>query len=507
MSLRKGLAAGTMLLAAASGQARAEVLNRWVQYGASNDVLVRSISDASDGSCPSLAIDGAPVQMTQRFAPSTGVTGVTAGATQDQSFPVLMCEADLPLGGYKAKVATIGGVALKMPVANPQRILVIGDTGCRVLGSAIQSCNDPVAFPLNYVSTYAAVFKPDMIVHTGDFYYREAPCPAGDDGSNGTPNCAGSPYGENWTTWNADWFTPAKVLLQTAPWAISRGNHESCDRGARGWFHLLDVRPYSEAAVNCGPSNPAPGGGFYTSYRSVTTTNPEPMPRDPNDTTPAYVVQAGPIALIMFDISYANDGIVQHNLDATYSADLNRALGLLNGKPAFFVAHKPSYGLNNVGAVNSDGQYASVGGGDANGQVVFGSSVPSSISLFLSGHTHNFEVTDFANPAFAPQLVIGNSGTLLDALQVNTAQVTTASPQFNVVTGATGAGTAGSPEVSTFAQVALTQILDKQEFGFAVLDELADQSGYVANIYTLSSARAGRCTIKLSPRSMTCAAF
>lgn len=497
MTLRKTLASTAVLFGATlASQAQADVLNRWVQYGPNNDVLVRSISDYTDSACPSLAIDGAPVQMTQRFAPTQPTT--TPGTLADHSYPVLMCEADLPLGGYTAKVATLGGVNLKMPVANPKRILVVGDTGCRVTSAATQACNDPMQFPLNYISSYAAVFKPDMIVHTGDFYYREGQCPAGNAG------CAGSPFGENWAAWNADWFTPAKVLLATAPWAITRGNHESCDRGAVGWFHLLDVHAYSDAAANCGPNN------GYTSYRAASATNPEPSPRDPSDTTPSYVVNAGPIALIMFDISYANDAVVQPGLDAAYSADLSASMAKLNGKSAFFVAHKPTYGLNTGSSSPSavePSAYTYVGGGDANEQVLFGGHVPDPISLFVSGHTHNFQLIDFADPNYAPQLVIGNSGQLLDGLQVDTAKVAASSPQFRLATGKTGAGTPGSPEVTTFAQVGLQQVVDKNEFGFAVLDQLADQSGYVANIYTLNSARAGRCTIKLSPRSMTCSAF
>ena len=31
------------------------------------------------------------------------------------------------------------------------------------------------------------------------------------------------------------------VELEAAPWVFARGNHESCDRGWRGWFRMLDA--------------------------------------------------------------------------------------------------------------------------------------------------------------------------------------------------------------------------------------------------------------------------
>ena len=92
-------------------------------------------------------------------------------------------------------------------VAEPQRILVLGDTGCRIKGAALQACNDPAAWPFPPLAAAAAKLKPDLIVHVGDYLYRESACPAGNAG------CAGSPWGDNWTTWQADFYTPAAPLL------------------------------------------------------------------------------------------------------------------------------------------------------------------------------------------------------------------------------------------------------------------------------------------------------
>ena len=78
--------------------------------------------------------------------------------------------------------------------------------------------------PFAALATAAAALKPDLVIHLGDYLYRETPCPASFAG------CAGSPYGDNWAAWNADFFVPGAPLLAAAPWIVIRGNHEDCAR-------------------------------------------------------------------------------------------------------------------------------------------------------------------------------------------------------------------------------------------------------------------------------------
>ena len=85
------------------------------------------------------------------------------------------------------------------------------------------------------MAAHAAAKHPDLVIHVGDYYYRETPCPTGDQG------CAGSPHGDRWASWDADLFTPVAPLLTAAPWIFVRGNHEQCGRGADGWFRFLDA--------------------------------------------------------------------------------------------------------------------------------------------------------------------------------------------------------------------------------------------------------------------------
>src|SRR5665213_564043 len=184
----------------------------WVQATA-NGYEARIVTTAA--ACPVLHTDKGDAALSVRAAASA-------------DFPMI-CAAALPAGATRA---TIAGTALPLPVANPQRILVLGDTGCRIKGAALQACNDPAKWPFPQVAAAAAALKPDLVIHLGDYLYRESPCPPGDAG------CAGSPWGDNWTTWQADFYTPAAPLLAAAPIVLVRGNHEDCARAGSGWLRL-----------------------------------------------------------------------------------------------------------------------------------------------------------------------------------------------------------------------------------------------------------------------------
>ncbi|MDR3607649.1 MAG: metallophosphoesterase [Oligoflexia bacterium] len=154
------------------------------------------------------------------------------------SFDVLSCETPIPVS---TRAASIAGRKLAILPLEPKRILVLGDTGCRIKGSAVQACNDPALWPFPAVAKAAAAWKPDLVIHVGDYYYRESPCPAGNTG------CEGAHSGDNWLPWQEDLFAPADPLLQAAPWVFARGNHEDCKRGGKGWDRFLEPRPYAPA--------------------------------------------------------------------------------------------------------------------------------------------------------------------------------------------------------------------------------------------------------------------
>jgi hypothetical protein len=139
--------------------AQGQTLNRWIQYGPNNTVLARAITSGTV--CPALSVDGTAVTLNQRSAPNS-------------TFPVLECEASIGMGHTSA---VLDGVQMKLPTPNPRRIVVVGDTGCRLKGTSIQACNDPSAFPLARISNFVASFVPDLIVHVGDTTTVRTPAP------------------------------------------------------------------------------------------------------------------------------------------------------------------------------------------------------------------------------------------------------------------------------------------------------------------------------------------
>lgn len=97
----------------------------------------------------------------------------------------------------------------------------------------------------------AAKLQPDLVMHIGDYHYRENACPSDIAG------CKDSPWGYGWDTWEADLFKPAAPLLAAAPWIVVRGNHEECARAGQGWFRLLDTQAYSAKRTCDDPANDA----------------------------------------------------------------------------------------------------------------------------------------------------------------------------------------------------------------------------------------------------------
>jgi hypothetical protein len=152
--------------------------------------------------CPAIVVDGSSQTMSLRAAP-------------DAKFAILVCEFAVPAA---AKSATIAGQALPLPPNKLNSIAVFGDTGCRLKvkganaavvhdadeadevaeAGKFQDCNNTDDWPFAPMSATIANAKPDLVVHVGDYLYRESKCPSGDQG------CQGSPHGDNWDTWAAD---------------------------------------------------------------------------------------------------------------------------------------------------------------------------------------------------------------------------------------------------------------------------------------------------------------
>jgi hypothetical protein len=119
------------------------IISSLVQAGPNGITIARVITHRDN--CPKIRVNGVGVQMEVRHSP-------------DNDFPVLVCEIIIPQGTVTASVE---GRALKLPVENPKRLVVIADTGCRLeTGDVPQSCNDPQAWPFERIAKTAASFNP-----------------------------------------------------------------------------------------------------------------------------------------------------------------------------------------------------------------------------------------------------------------------------------------------------------------------------------------------------------
>ena len=135
-------ALGLLILMTTCGVAGAQT-QAWVQY-VQGGAQIRAVTTAP--TCPEAKFDGHLRPMKLRAAPATG-------------FGNRLCQLDLPPGAHGA---SLDGRALPLPVRPPRRILIFGDTGCRLKGGDYQACNDPRAWPFAAVARLAAAQRPDL---------------------------------------------------------------------------------------------------------------------------------------------------------------------------------------------------------------------------------------------------------------------------------------------------------------------------------------------------------
>jgi hypothetical protein len=62
--------------------------------------------------------------------------------------------------------------------------------------------------------------------------------------------CRNSPHGDNWPTWQTDFFAPGRPLLEIAPWIVARDNYEACNRAGDGWARLLTPNGLGPSCVD-----------------------------------------------------------------------------------------------------------------------------------------------------------------------------------------------------------------------------------------------------------------
>ncbi|HWE46327.1 MAG TPA: metallophosphoesterase [Caulobacteraceae bacterium] len=406
------------LIATTAVAQTAPVDHAWVQY-VSGGLELRAVTSAN--ACPTASIDGKAATMTARAAPTP-------------EFPVFSCALSLP-GGAKQVIA--GAHAFTLPAHPVQRIVIFGDSGCRLKGKAVQACNDPRQWPFAQVARSAARMKPDVVIHVGDYYYRESPCPARATG------CQGSPHGDTWASWDADFFSPADPLFAAAPWVFARGNHEDCKRGARGWYLFLDAgaTPLACPAVDAAFKVDLGGLNLYVLDGA-----------DAGDiTAPDEAVKdfAGQLDALKADLAHGRGWIVTH-------------------RPIWgvtFQQHRGPFGPGNV-ALNRTEQVA-VAKRDLDG-----------VQMIVSGHVHDFAAIEYG-PKRPAQLVAGTGGDVGEPGEPITPKLETVH-----VDGMTG-------KDFTF-----------ERYGYLVLDRKG--SDWVGSFYDMDDKVLATCRLHL--RSLTCEA-
>jgi hypothetical protein len=351
-----------LLLTAPVGASQAKIYAQWVQLGPDGTASARAVTDEA---CPAVIFDGVSVTMSVRSEP-----GQPFGNVKPAEFPVRGCEVAVPPG---AVTATLDGKSLPLPKANPRRILVFGDTGCRLLGAAAQNCNDPVDWPFARIAAAAAAAQPDLVIHVGDYHYRENACPVARSG------CAGSPFGYGFDAWDADFFTPAAPLLAAAPWVMVRGNHEDCVRAGEGWARFLNWVPMGAAC---------------------------------HDLSGIFVAKLGDFGVVVVDAAAAAD---PRGDAGPMTQMLRQQLAAVADKvpaEAWFATHRPLNAMVLVGSANDTRNVVD----NKVQELAFGPMMPAGVRMHIAGHVHFFQAVDFGGSR-PPQLVVGTGGDALTNME------------------------------------------------------------------------------------------
>jgi predicted phosphodiesterase len=229
-----------------------------------------------------------------------------------------------------------------------------------------QNCGDIADWPFPKIARTIAAVHADLLVHVGDYYYRENNCLK-------TMTECRNRWGDTSMSWDADWFTPAKPLFASAPLIMIRGNHEDCQRGGPAWFRYLDG---ADAVTAC--TTPTPGGA-------------------PDGTPPWAASFAGLRIVVNDSAADPSDSKADPARIAYYAASYRKAQALAAGASGdtWFVTHRPPFSNTN----------------ETQALLQLGWNV-APFEVVLAGHVHDFEAINLTG--YPPLIVNGESGDDLD---------------------------------------------------------------------------------------------
>lgn len=347
----KSLICATLCLTSIA-YAESPVISQWIELGPNNVIIARAITHSTQ--CPSIKLNSQNNNMQILHTSTT-------------DFPITVCQKIIP---SNIQSASILGKELSLPKKNPTKIVIVGDSGCRINENGrAQNCNNPSRWPFGIVAKNAAAWKPDLVIHVGDYLYREHPC----DVNNA--KCSGSPYGDNWPAWQADFFKPANTLLQNSPWIFARGNHEICKRGGIGWTQLLS--PLN--LTNC------------------------------SDYEPMYSIDIGNTRLFILDTANADD-IFAPNQEVTFYKDNLQTIANSSAEHNWIITHKPFWFVRTNNNLDHIMQSMLPNAQQTAWNIIH----PNNVDLLISGHVHVFQTVNYGDDR-PPQIIVGASGATLNA--------------------------------------------------------------------------------------------
>jgi len=444
---------------------------------------VRAVIPSGIG-CPRLVLkkgngSRATVKMKKRSPGAT--TGAAFASTR-------ACEANIPRLRSGIASARVGAVSVphSLPVRF-KKIAMIGDTGCRVDDDSdpsdidVQDCaktsgTDPAEYwPLSRNATAIAKEKPDLTVFTGDFYYREDPCPAGYEAK-----CGGSPppidsfkFNDTDYGWMADVFVPMAPLFRAAPILAVRGNHEQCDRGGNGWFLFFEV------TTALGPDACAPPtvGGDTVPNITPTWAFDAPIRKGRN------------LRIVAVDSAYGRNFDITDwvNTQRPRYEAAQRLSTPKKGRESWLLTHRPMFGVEPVEeAAPGLLPYTSID------QTASAFGLIGNYQLMVASHVHVAQVVKI--PGQPIQMVVGNGGSKPDVSTESSYRIPDYGPLRNA------AGEPLSPSYTPYEKP--SYLWNRVKYGYTIMKPGNKAKRWTATHRDYTGKTFATCS--LAGKNMTC---